>query len=255
MDLGLRGKRVILSGGSRGIGLAIAEKFLAEGADVAFFARGQAGVNTALQALGTKGTVYGAALDAADHAAIRRWVQTAAEQLGGIDIVVNNTSASASVDWTTEAWHQSFSVDLMGAVTMNEAALPWLENSAAAAIVQIATVTAFEHHDMSVCPSYGALKAATINYAAQLAQNWGSKNIRSNSVSPGPIYIEGGAWQYIKEQYFELYERDRRAHPSGRLGSAEEVANVAVFVCSPAASWINGENVVVDGGFTKRVGF
>jgi NAD(P)-dependent dehydrogenase (short-subunit alcohol dehydrogenase family) len=175
--------------------------------------------------------------------------------LGGIDIVINNTSASASVEWTVEAWRNSFEVDLMGAVAMNETALPWLEASSAAAILQIATVTAFEHHDMSVCPSYGAIKAATVNYAAQLAQNWGGKGIRSNSVSPGPIYIEGGAWQHIKEHYFHLYERDRLAHPSGRLGSAEEVANVAVFVCSPAASWINGENVVVDGGFTKSVGF
>ena len=91
MDLGLLGKRVIISGGSRGIGLAIAGKFLAEGASVAFFARGQEGVNTALEALSAKGLVYGAALDAADHDAIRRWVRTAAGQLGGIDIVINNT--------------------------------------------------------------------------------------------------------------------------------------------------------------------
>jgi len=168
MELGLEGKRVIISGGSRGIGLAIAQKFLQEGAAVAFFARGEPGVTANLQ---------------------------------------------------------------------------------------IATVTAFEHHDMSVCPSYGAIKAATVNHAAQLAQNWGGKGIRSNSLSPGPIYIEGGAWQGIKENYFELYERDRLAHPADRLGSAEEVANVAVFICSPAASWVNGENVVVDGGFTKRVGF
>ncbi len=255
MDLGLRGKRVIISGGSRGIGLAIAGKFLAEGACVAFFARGQEGVKSALEELSANGLIYGAALDAADHSAIRSWVKTAAAQLGGIDIVINNTSASASVEWTDEAWRQSFEVDLMGAVAINEAALPWLGESDAAAILQIATVTAFEHHNMSVCPSYGAIKAATVNYAAQLAQNWGSKGIRSNSVSPGPIYIEGGAWQYIKEHHFDLYERDRLAHPGERLGSAQEVANVAVFVCSPAASWINGENVVVDGGFTKRVGF
>jgi len=255
MELGLGGKRVIVSGASRGIGLAIVERFLAEGALVAFLARGQEGVDRALKALGAKGAVYGSAIDAADHEAVRAWVRAAAGQLGGIDIVINNTSASASVEWTVEAWRQSFEVDLMGAVAMNEAALPWLEASAAAAILQIATVTAFEHHDMSVCPSYGAIKAATINYAAQLAQNWGGKKIRSNSISPGPIYIEGGAWQHIKEHYFDLYERDRLAHPAGRLGSAEEVANVAVFVCSPAASWINGENVVVDGGFTKRVGF
>jgi 3-oxoacyl-[acyl-carrier protein] reductase len=255
MDLQLSGKRVLVSGASRGIGLAIAEKFLAEGASVAFFARGQEGVDAALKTLGANGKVYGSAIDAADHDAVRSWVREAADKLGGIDIVINNTSASASVEWTVEAWRNSFEVDLMGAVAMNETALPWLEASSAAAILQIATVTAFEHHDMSVCPSYGAIKAATVNYAAQLAQNWGGKGIRSNSVSPGPIYVEGGAWQHIKEHYFDLYERDRLAHPSGRLGSAEEVANVAVFVCSPAASWINGENVVVDGGFTKRVGF
>jgi len=255
MDLQLSGKRVLVSGASRGIGLAIVERFLAEGASVAFFARGQEGVDTALKALSRKGVVYGSAINAGDHDAVRTWVTSAAGQLGGIDIVINNTSASASVEWTVEAWRQSFEVDLMGAVVMNEAALQWLQESAAAAILQIATVTAFEHHDMSVCPSYGAIKAATINYAAQLAQNWGGKGIRSNSISPGPIYIEGGAWQHIKEHYFHLYERDRLAHPAGRLGSAEEVANVAVFVCSPAASWINGENVVVDGGFTKSVGF
>ena len=105
---------------------------------------------------------------------------------GGVDIVINNTSASASIEWTDEAWHKSFNVDLMAAVTMNETALPFLEKSSAAAILQVATVTSFEHHDMSVCPSYGAIKAATVNYSAQLAQNWGDKNIRANSVSPRP---------------------------------------------------------------------
>jgi len=194
-------------------------------------------------------------LTRADTEAVRAWVLKAAQQLGGVDIVINNTSASASIEWNDEAWRNSFNVDLMAAVTMNETALPFLEESDAAAVLQVATVTAFEHHDLSVCPSYGAIKAATVNYSAQLAQNWGDKGIRSNSVSPGPIFIEGGAWDGIKQNYFDLYERDRLAHPSERLGSAEEVANVAVFVCSGAASWINGENVVVDGGFTKRVSF
>lgn len=255
MELNLTGKRVILSGGSRGIGLAIARQFLSEGAAVAFFARGEDGVEKAVEALSPLGTCFGRAVDAADREAVKAWVSEAASLLGGIDIVVNNTSASASVEWTPEAWENSFNVDMMGAVTMNDAALPWLEKSDSAVILQIATVTAFEHHDMSVCPSYGALKAATVNYAAQLAQNWGDKGIRSNSLSPGPIYIEGGAWQGIHDHYFDLYERDRLAHPGKRLGSGEEVANVAVFTCSPAASWINGENIVVDGGFTKRVGF
>jgi NAD(P)-dependent dehydrogenase (short-subunit alcohol dehydrogenase family) len=255
MDLGLSGMRVIVSGGSRGIGLAIARRFLQEGASVAFFARGKQGVDKALEALKPLGEVHGAAVDAADQCAVRAWVAQAAEQLGGIDIVVNNTSASASVEWNEAAWRNSFEVDMMGAVAMIDAALPWLESSSAAAILQVATVTAFEHHDTGVCPSYGAIKAATVNHAAQLAQNWGDKSIRSNSISPGPIYFEGGAWESIKENYFDLYERDRLAHPGKRMGSPEEVANVAVFVCSPAASWVNGENVVVDGGFTKSVGF
>ncbi len=255
MDLGLEGKRVLISGGSRGIGLAIASRFLREGAAVAFFARDPDGVASAVQALRTQGEVHGASVDVSDHEAVRAWVADAAAQLGGIDIVVNNTSASASVEWTEEAWRRNFEVDLMGAVVMVTAALPWLESSDAAAVLQVATVTAAEHHDMSACPSYGAIKAATVNHAAQLAQNWGDKGIRSNSVSPGPIYFDGGAWEFIKDNYFEIYERDRLAHPGGRMGTPEEVANVAVFVCSPAASWINGENVVVDGGFTKAVGF
>jgi len=255
MELNLQGKRVIVSGGSRGIGLAIVARFLEEGAQVAFFARGQEGVDQALAQMQDAGRVFGDAVDAADQEAVRAWIKSAAQRMGGIDIVINNTSASASVEWNDEAWRNSFNTDLMAAVTMNESALPYLEKSDGAAIMQVATVTAFEHHHMSVCPSYGAIKAATVNYAAQLAQNWGGRRIRSNSISPGPIYIEGGAWQGIKENYFELYERDRLAHPEQRLGSAEEVANVAVFICSPAASWVNGENVVVDGGFTNRVGF
>jgi 3-oxoacyl-[acyl-carrier protein] reductase len=197
MDLELKGKRVLVSGASRGIGLAIASRFLEEGASVAFFARGQQGVDAALKALSASGEAYGSVVDGSDHDALRDWVAEAAENLGGIDIVVNNTSASASVEWTEEAWRQSFEVDLMGAVVMATAALPWLEKSEAAAILQVATVTAFEHHDMSVCPSYGAIKAATVNHAAQLAQNWGDKGIRSNSISPGPIYFEGGAWEGI----------------------------------------------------------
>ena len=255
MELGLQGKRVIISGASRGIGQAIAAAFLEEGAAVAFFARGSDGVESAVEALSARGVVHGSSLDASDRDAVRAWVIESADKLGGIDIVVNNASASASVEWTEEAWRQSFEVDMMSAVIMVTAALPWLEASDAAAVLQVATVTAAEHHDMSACPSYGAIKAAAVNHAAQLAQNWGDKGIRSNSISPGPIYFEGGPWQFIKENYFDLYERDRLAHPNGRMGSPEEVARVAVFVCSPAASWINGENVVVDGGFTKGVGF
>lgn len=255
MDLNLSGKRAIVSGGSRGIGRAIVKKLLEEGASVAFFARGQEDIDSSLSDLGAVGTVYGESVDASDYDAVCEWVQRSAEKLGGIDIVINNTSASANPESSPEAWKNNFDIDLMSAVAMVETATPFLEASEAAAVLQIATITAFEHHDMPVCPSYGALKAATINLSAQYAQRLGVHGVRSNVVSPGPIYFEGGAWEGIKEHYFELYERDRLMHPSGRMGSPDEVANVAVFLCSPAASWTNGANVVVDGGFTKSVGF
>lgn len=255
MDLGLQGKRAIVSGGSRGIGRAIVERLVAEGAQVAFFARGQEGVEQTVAELGADGNVHGASVDAADYEAVTRWVGEAAATLGGIDIVVCNTSAASSLESNPEAWRRNYDIDLMCAVALVEAAHPRLLKSDAAAILQIATITAFEHHDIPVCASYGAIKAATINHMAQLAQRWGTEGIRANSVSPGPIFVEGGAWDNIKQNYFDLYERDRLAHPTQRMGTPEEVANVAAFLCSPAASWVNGANVVVDGGFTKRVGF
>ena len=255
MDLGLKDKKVIISGGSRGIGLAIAHKFLDEGASVGFFARGAEGVGTAIADLSQKGTVVGDTLDAADFEAVEAWVAKTGAELGGIDIVINNASASAQMDWKKESFQSSFDIDFMCAVAMVDAAKPFLEKSDAAAVLQIATITAVEHHDMPVSPSYGAMKAATINLNAQLAQRWGAQGIRANTLSPGPIYFEGGAWHMIKEHMPDLYERDRVDHPSGRYGTPEEVANVAVFLCSPAASWVTGANVPVDGGFTKGVGF
>ncbi len=255
MDLGLKGKKAIISGGSKGIGLAIANKLLDEGASVGFFARDRAGVEAASKELSAKGKVTSDALDAGDFEAVKSWVARAAAELGGIDIVVNNASASAQMDWEKDSWQKSFDTDVLSAVAMVDAAKPYLKKSEAPAILQIATITAVEHHDMPISPSYGMVKAAVINFSAQLAQRLGAEGIRSNVVSPGPIYIEGGAWHGIKENAFELYERDRLQHPMERLGSAEEVANVAVFLCSPAASWVNGANVVVDGGFTKMVGY
>lgn len=255
MELQLAGKKALVSGGSRGIGKAIVEKLLEEGAEVIFFARNPQGVAATVKELSSKGKVMGDSVDASDYEAVVNWVNSAAERLNGIDIVISNTSGSSSVESTPEAWKTNFDVDLMAAVALAETAYPYLKQSNAAAIIQIATITAFEHHDVPVCPSYGALKAATVNHTAQLAQRWGGDGIRSNTVSPGPIFIEGGAWDNVKQNLFELYERDRLDHPSGRLGTAEEVANVTVFLCSPAASWMNGANVVVDGGFTKSVGF
>lgn len=255
MDLGLVGRRAVISGGSQGIGRAVASRLLHEGASVAICARDERGVAAAVEELGGLGTIVGHVCDAGDEQAVRRWVDAAAEALGGIDIVVSNASASGQHGTGAAPWQTSFAVDVLGCVALCEASKPHLDRSDAAAIVQIGTITAIEHHDVPINPSYGAMKAATINYMAQLAQRWGPDGIRANTVSPGPILIEGRKWDSLRERRPEIYVRDRDRHPAKRMGTADEVAAIVAVLASPAASWVTGENVVVDGGYTKRVGF
>jgi NAD(P)-dependent dehydrogenase (short-subunit alcohol dehydrogenase family) len=260
MDLGLAGRKAIITGASRGIGRSVAHRLAAEGASVAICARQPEGVTArveALQADLTPGAVaWGSALDASDHDALRAWVRGAAERMGGIDIVISNASALGGPPDTIDKWRKVFEVDVLGAVAMVEEAMPHLEASDAAAIVQLSTITAVEYHGYpGGTRSYGALKAALVNWISQLAIELGPKRIRANAVSPGPIHIDDGSWGFIEQRIPEYYEENRAHHPWGRLGKPEEVANVVTFLASPAASWVTGENVVVDGGFTRRVAF
>ena len=175
--------------------------------------------------------------------------------MGGIDICIGNASASSQHGEGPEPWRANFDVDILGTAMFFEASKPFLLASSAASIIQIATITAIEHHDVPINPSYGATKAATINLVAQLAQRWGGEGIRANTVSPGPILIEEGRWDEIRSRLPELYEKDRLQHPSKRMGTGDEIADVVAFLASPRASWITGANIVVDGGYTKQVGF
>ena len=255
MDLGLEGAKAVISGGSQGIGFAVARALLAEGASVNIAARREEVLNAAVTDLSALGDASGQVCDVSDHAATKAWMQAAAETMGGIDIVVHNATASGQGGEGPEPWRNNFEIDVLGMVGMSEGALPYLEQSERAVLIQIASITGFEHHDVPISPSYGAMKAASIRHMAQLAQQWGAKGIRANSVAPGPIMIEGGAWDQIKEHATALYERDRDWHPSQRMGTAEEVANVVAFLASPAASWVSGATIRVDGAFTRGVDF
>jgi 3-oxoacyl-[acyl-carrier protein] reductase len=253
MDLGLKGSRVLVSGGTKGIGRAIADVFAAEGAHVAICARDAAQVDAAVAEIAQAGGhAFGRALDVAHGAAMHAWVADSAASLGGIDIVIPNVSALA-VGGDEAAWQAGFQTDLMGSVRMVDAAMPWLEKSAAASIVIISSVSGREI-DFAAGP-YGAFKAALIHYAQGLAFNLAGKNIRANTVSPGNTYFPGGVWEKIEQGNPALFASAMALNPTGRMATPQEIARAVVFLASPAASFITGTNLVVDGALTRGVQF
>jgi len=251
MDLQLRGKKALVTGGTKGIGRAIVECFAAEGADVAFCARTESDVTATAKAVEELGVrAFGRALDVADGPALQAWVVDAAEALGGLDAVVANVSA-ISVGTAEENWKAEFDVDMMHSVRMVEAAMPYLEQSEGATITTISSVSGREID--FAAGAYAVMKAAVVHFAQGLAQQLAPKGIRANSVSPGNTYFEGGFWAYAKQNLPDLYAENLAANPSGRMGTPEEVAAAVVFLASPMASRISGTNLIVDGALTKGV--
>ncbi len=251
MDLGLRGKRALVTGGTKGIGRAIAEGFAAEGADVAVCARNAGEVDATVAALKAKGVnAFGGALDVADPAALAGWVSASAQALGGIDALVCNVSALAVGD-SAETWDKSFRVDMMHSVNAVAAAVPFLEKSTCGSIVLISSVSGFEVD--FAAGSYGAMKAALIHYAKGLSRQLVGKGIRVNCVSPGNTYFDGGIWQTIEKAMPDLFASTLKVNPTGRFGTAAEVAGGVVFLSSPVASRISGTNLVIDGALTVAV--
>jgi 3-oxoacyl-[acyl-carrier protein] reductase len=251
MDLQLAGLRALVTGGTKGIGRAIVEGLLAEGADVAFCARTESDVKATVEALTDSGPrVLGEALDVADGPALTAWVGRVAEELGGLDIVVCNVSAIA-IGSDEDTWRTNFDVDLMHTVRVVNAALPHLERSDAGNVVVVSSVSAREI-DFAAA-AYGATKAALVHYTQGLAFEFASKGIRANSVSPGNTSFPGGVWDQLKESDPAFYETALALNPSGRLGKPEEMAYAVTMLASPRASFISGTNVVVDGALTRGV--
>jgi 3-oxoacyl-[acyl-carrier protein] reductase len=250
MDLKLSGTRVLVTGGTRGIGRAIVEGFLAEGAQVGFCARNADQVAATEEALSERGSVAGTAVDVGDAEALAAWVERSADSFGGLDVVVANVSALAIAD-TEENWQASLNVDLMHTVRLVRAAMPYLEQSDAPSIIAISSVSGRES-DFASGP-YGTAKTAIVGYINGLALQLAEKGIRANTVSPGNTYFEGGVWAGIEGGNPDLFTMAMGLNPTGHMGTPEEVAAPVVFLASPQARRISGTNLVVDGALTRGI--
>jgi NAD(P)-dependent dehydrogenase (short-subunit alcohol dehydrogenase family) len=253
MDLQLSGSRVLVTGGTRGIGRAIVETFVDEGAVVEFCARSAPEIEATEKALaerGASGRATGVRLDVRDGPALTRWVEEAAGRLGGLDVVVANVSALAAQD-TEENWQASFEVDLMHTVRLSKAAIPYLEASGTGSIVAISSVSGREA-DFAAGP-YGTMKTAIVGYVSGLALQLAGRGVRANVVSPGNTYFDDGFWQNIERTVPELFSTALGLNPTGRMGRPEEMARAVVFLASPLSSFTTGTNLVVDGALTRGI--
>ena len=255
MDLGLKGKRAIVTGASRGIGRAIAAALAREGASVAICARGQAGVDEAVESFrATGGEAFGDGVDARDPEAFGAWLESAIARLGGLDILVSNISTRVDPgrpDW----WGETFEVDLHQHVRAFDLALPSLKAGNEPAVVFVSSIAAILTQLPPYEIAYGAMKAALTSFAGQMAIVHGPSGVRVNLVAPGPIYFEGGWWEMIEQKQPESFKRAAGLAALGRMGKPEEVANAVAFLASPAASYVTGANLRIDGGVIRTANF
>ncbi|MCE3286061.1 MAG: 3-ketoacyl-ACP reductase [Steroidobacteraceae bacterium] len=253
MDLGLRGKKAIVTGATRGIGRAIVDLLAAEGVDVGLCARNEDEVNDTTAALKARGVnAVGACVNVRDGDGYKAWLEKTATDLGGCDIFVANVSAGGGMD-SEKNWWKNFEIDVLHTVRGCEALMEHLKKSGQGSVVIISSTNAIE--TFAAPMAYNAMKAALITYSKQLSQFVGKFNVRVNSICPGPIYFEGGAWEMIKGTNQKFHDATLRAMPNGRFGTPDEVARVVAFLASPASSLVTGANVVADNGFTKGVRF
>jgi NAD(P)-dependent dehydrogenase (short-subunit alcohol dehydrogenase family) len=252
MDLRLRDKVALITGASRGIGLATAHAFAAEGCRLMLSARSAETLHAAEAALRNTGaTVASTAADVTQPDEAARLIQATVAAFGGIDILVNNVGGSAGgrtvADSTDEDWRTTLEMNLLQTVRMMRLALPHIRGRAGAAVVNVASISGWSPQ-LAGSGQYGAAKASLIFDAERWALEFVPHGVRVNTVSPGSILVAGNGWdRYRIANQANYDDYVRHGFPMGRLGTAEEVADVIVFLASPRAHWINGRNIPVDG--------
>lgn len=252
MDLRLKGKRAIVTGGSRGIGKTILDSLISEGVSVATCARGKPALDATIESWRSQGaTAYGQALDVSDQDAFAQWVDHSCEQLGGLDIFISNVSTRISSEGS-QRWVDAFEYDFLQHVRAAEQVIPHLQAGDEGAIVFISSIASVMANIIPAEREYGAMKSALNAYASQLAHRLGEHGIRSNIVTPGPIHFEGGFWDGVKHANPEFFGRAAKLSALQRHGTPQEVAAAVVFLASPAASYITGSNLRIDGGALKH---
>ena len=257
MDLKLKGKKAIVTGASRGIGLRIARQLADEGMDLAICARGEEGLQKAIAELTEKGVrVIGSTVNVLDGEAYKTWLKSAADDLGGVDVFVSNVTGGPA-DGGEEGWKNGFQGDIMGAVRGCETLLPYLRKSESGAIVFIASISGMMSKALPMpgVYAYGSSKAALVAYGAQLSKDLAKEGIRVNAVSPGPVYFKGGAWDYIEQNMPEAYADAMDKCVIGRLGAPEDIAAAVAFLASPVSGFTVGQNLHIDGGYMQHINF
>ena len=252
MDLDLKGKRALVTGGTRGIGRAIVELLAAEGAHVSLCARKPAEVEATVAALTKNGyRAVGQAADVSKSGELRDWVESSARALGGIDILVANASALAS-GADEAAFRTAFETDLLHTVNLVEFGRKWIEKSKSGSIVAIASVSGVEDYGFSDA-AYGAMKAALLFYVKSLARELAPRGHRANVVSPGTTLFADGYWGGVQRDQPAAFAEAIAANPMGHMATPEDIARAVAFIASPAAGFVTGVNFVVDGTLTKRI--